>query len=546
MPDKIDAPDTRAAPQSSTANRSFSLASWKSRAIAMFCCAVLVVLAFPNCNVDWLVWVALVPLFFAARGVGSKRGFLIGWFTGMMIEGVGFFWISHAILHFSKLPGAVAYLLFLAWVVLSALTWAILGWVLGRCRSPGAIHVAIPVWIAVEFYSPRLFNWQFGGALYQREWLRQAADVFGVSGLSYWILLVNVLVYLLIEWRRQRTRFPRGTVAMVGVLCLVIPCYGAWRLGSLQDALEEAPTLKVGMVQPKTEGGQKSGNGARSALRIFQSHLSRTVALDRAGPVDLVLWPEGADPFPFQDVAGENPLEGHRPDRQSDVTIFDPATVPLVVGCASYDRQDGLLNSAAYVLPVGETQDGARARLYHKNHLLMFGEKLPFVDILPQWLLSKIPQMPFVAGTTNPVMTLGARTTGAGEAYSFRNLVCYEAILPSYVRQISDGVDFVVNLTEDIWYGDSAHISQHASVIRMRCVENRTPLLRCTNVGPSGVVDVLGGFAPTTAIFAPDAKTFAFQPCSFTGLYARGGFLFPLVVFLGALPFFVRLLIKNS
>lgn len=550
MPDKIDTPETSCASASTGESPGPGLSSRRSRFFAMVGCAALVVLAFPNCDVDWLVWVSLVPLFFAAQGIGGKRGFLTGWITGMMIEGVGFFWISHAILHFSGLPLPVAYVLFLGWAALSALTWAVFGWALGRCRTPGAVLATLPLWVAVEFYAPRLFDWHFGGALYQREWLRQAADVFGASGLSYWILLVNALVFLLVEWRRQRAPFPRGTFAVVVVLSIVVPSYGAWRVENLRGHLQDVPTLRVGMVQPFTGQGQKRGGGQMTAPQLFVSHLGQSIALDRASPVDLVLWPEGADPYGFYDfsgdVPGKNPLDGHRPDMQSQVTIFDKATAPLVVGCRSEDAKDQVLNSAAYILPAGESLDGVRVRLYHKNRLLLFGERLPFQSVLPQWLIQMLPAMTWGAGTSNPTMPLKARTTSGDGRYSFRNLICYEAVLPNYVRQTASGADFLVNLTEDIWYGNSAHIAQHASVIRMRCVENRTPLLRCTNVGPSGVVDVLGGFADPTAIFAPDAKTFAFQPRSFPTVYASWGFLFPLMVLILSTPFFVRLIIKNS
>jgi len=517
-----------------------ALGSWKWQAFAVVICATLFVLAFPDYDVDLLVWVCLVPLFFVTRGVGGKRGFLLGWLTGFLIEGVGFFWILHAILNFTNLPFFVGFLIFLAWDAFSSLSWAILGWLLGRCRTPVFAHVAIAVWVAVECYFPRVFDWQIGGALYQRDWLRQAADIFGAHGLSYVILLANVLVYLLIEWRLKRVAFPRGTFVVVSAIAIALPSYGFWRLGDLRTELEEVPALKVAMIQPMTEPRE-----AVNVVNLFRGQLRQTLDLGAENGADLGLWPEGADPYPFSAVSGQDPLRHHRSAAEAP-SIFDAASFPLVVGGTSFDENDRPFNTAAYILPSGEQVDGARVHLYHKNRLLVFGEKLPLQDFYPDWILDRISVRTIGAGTENPLLTLKARTAGAGQEFPFRNLICYEAVLPGYVRESSDGADFLVNLTEDIWYGKTAHISQHASVLRMRGVETRTPILRCTNVGPSGVIDVTGEFSPSSAVFSPDAKLFHFRPHSPSSFYVQIGFLFPLFLLLGALPLFVRRIVRGS
>lgn len=114
----------------------------------------------------------------------------------------------------------------------------------------------------------------------------------------------------------------------------------------------------------------------------------------------------------------------------------------------------------------------------------------------------------------------------------FRNLICYEAVLPEYVRQSALGSDFLVNLTEDYWYGNTAHIPQHLSVFILRAVESRVPVLRCTNVGPSGIVDIAGEFHGGRAIWEADSFTESFIPGSVPSSYSRWGHWFPLLCLL--------------
>lgn len=508
--------------------------------------AALMVIAFPDGDQDYLAWLPMVPFFAVLRGAGGRRGFFLGWLGGALIEGFGFSWIGFAIREFTGLGWLVAGLFFLAWLAYSSLSWALLGFLLGRCRRPVHLHAALLVWVGVEYYFPRLFPWHFGGVFYQREWLRQAADLFGASGLSAVVLLGNAVIYSILEWKWGRARFPAISMGVLAVLLVGINVYGALRLEALDAEQSAAPTVRAGLIQPMVLPEEKSGAGRQdreTVVRFTGDLLRRSQELQAAGARDLILWIEGANTFfAFDPEPGKDPLRRGR--NIGGETVFDSLTTPLVIGGASVQphptRTGEYLqwNSAAWIVPAGAAgteEAGTRTTgaLYHKRKRLLFGEMLPFQEYYPDWILDRVRVGTIEAGTESPrfPVTLPADPPEAPEPreLGFRILICYEVVLPGFFRQQLGDAEFLVNLTEDIWYGRSAHIRQHESVLRMRCIENRVPLLRCTNVGPSGVVDVAGRFDQRTAVWEPEDRVVTLRAVRPFCLYRAGGYHFPWV-----------------
>jgi apolipoprotein N-acyltransferase len=150
--------------------------------------------------------------------------------------------------------------------------------------------------------------------------------------------------------------------------------------------------------------------------------------------------------------------------------------VALAAGSAAVSRRrrPPVSNVAVFIRP------GEAPRFYEKNVPLLFGERVPGFDLLPASWREKLAQVGNIAlGTENPLLHLP-------RGPAFRNLLCYEAVIPSYARASSRGADFLVNLTEDMWYGNTAQIPQHASVLVLRAVENRATILRTGSVRSDG------------------------------------------------------------
>jgi len=505
------------------------------RVVAAALTGTLVVFSFPlygpEYHLDHLIWVAFVPLFAAAQGIGGRRGFFLGWVAGMTLETSGFVWILYAILAFGDMGGLAAAGIFAAWAAYSTVPWALLGLALGRCRRAADIYWVIPIWVAIEWYYPRIWPWHIGGAIYARAWLLQCVDIFGASGMTALIFAVNATVFRV--WRSVRSKgdvvvaFPkRGVIVSLSLLvaCLV---YGGVRKAQLESVQADFPEVQVGFVHGSLDPRTRRGNGT-------EKHIAWTKQLLAEHPeTDLVIWPESAC---SDDFVGPPPRlsvwDGFRTAKgpNAHVKIRDDFDVPLVVGVGRLIFDETALgqgqlvanevyNVSAYIRADDEVE------FYAKNHPVPFGESLPFVHLLPDAIQSWIHEtFPLIGrldlGVDNPPMNLDGQV--------FRNLVCYEAVIPEYVRDASSGSDFLVNITEDIWYGRTAHIPQHLSVLILRAVESRVPIARVSNIGPSGIVDVAGNWQTGGEILGEGRFVRTLRPGQVTSVYRSVGHWFPL------------------
>ena len=475
----------------------------------------LMVFSFPlygyDYQLDHLVWITPVPLFIAACGVGGKRGFLLGWLAGMTLEMAGFVWILYAIRSFSGQGPVLSSLLFVGWLVYTTLPWGVLGWALGRCPDPSKILWVIPLWVGVEHFFPRLFPWHVGGALYGRVWFLQCVDVLGTSGLSALVFLVSAAIYRGILYLRGMGRFPVRTLVAAVVLVSLALTYGAMRLDSVRQLEEAASGLKVGFVQGNIDPGDREMMAKEVGYYLDESQC----LFAEEGHPDLLVWPEGVLSPPFVLALPRFSVWHEWRKAPDDMKRLRDLPVPLVAGGFAVSlREDDATGVNRYNVAV-YLQKGSAPRFYKKNHRIPFGEKW-----IPEFL--GLPNAGNLSpGTDNPVLRLGE--------HEFRNLICYEVVLPDYVRQSAAGADFLVNVTEDAWYGNTAHVGQHLSVLILRCVESRTPLVRCTNVGPSGVVGVTGEFRSPRRVFEADRFVEDLVPLRMTTIHSRGGYLFPLL-----------------
>jgi apolipoprotein N-acyltransferase len=313
----------------------------------------------------------------------------------------------------------------------------------------------------------------------------------------------------------RRERFPLASTVVLGVLTAGALGYGALRLDHVLRLEEAAPRLRVALIQGALPPERRGREGLQYYLEATERALGR-------GAVDLVVWPEGAisgAEWPPFDLTPQTALRGVR-GGQAAVALarkVEELGVALVAGGTGYDatRQPPVSNVLAYFHP------GRLPAFYEKNIRVPGGEYVPLLEHLPEsWRRQFAHIGTLAAGTTNPLLSLGDR--------SFRSLICYEAVLPGYVARTAEGADFLVNITEDVWYGRTAHIPQHVSVVRLRVVENRTPVVRCTNMGPSGVFTLSGRFRGSRAVFEPAEDLVAFGARRLPTMYGLWGRFLPL------------------
>lgn len=476
-------------------------------------------LCFPDYDLGPIAWAVLLPLHLAFEGLSPRRAFWIGWLSGLIAFVGIMFWVVTAMHLYGKVPLPVSYALMVllsAYLGLYVAVYALgLVW-LRKTVAPFAFLGAPFLWIALEWLRTHLLSglpWALMGYS-QYQWLPiiQIADITGVYGVSFLVILVNAALaeiglWTLRRFRRQPeghpvTTFPwlSPTAAVLGVALALL--YGLSQLKDIPPAVTD-PSISVGLVQANIDQAQKWDAAYRRETLDRYTRLTARAANGTA----LVIWPEAATPFLFEQET----------DYRGEVlALAKTHGVPLLFGSPALRRYPNgrpyLLNSAYLLSPSGEL----RGR-YDKRHLVPFGEYIPlhssvlfFLDKLVEGIgdfeagrvptILDVPQVPG-DGASGSDKTIGATAR-------FGVVICYEVIFPNLVREFAEhGADFMVTITNDAWFGKSAAPFQHFGMVVLRAVENRLAFARAANTGVSGFIDPYGRILLATPIFAERAET---------------------------------------
>lgn len=254
--------------------------------------------------------------------------------------------------------------------------------------------------------------------------------------------------------------------------------------------------LKVALIQANIQPSMKWDPEA--LIPILQAHLELTREhLD----ADVIVWPETAVPA-FLDEMREG--------------LIDPLTltareegVAMVLGIP-YREADGRYFNG--LLSLGG-QDG----LYAKRHLVPFGEFMPFKGLLgPLVKLFEVPMSDFSAGRAgDSLIPVGGLPVGAS--------ICYEDVFPEEVIRALPQAAYLINVSNDAWFGDSLAPWQHLEIARMRALETGRPLVRSTNTGVSAVIDHRGTILGSTPLSQRAVLAVELQPRSGATPFALWG-----------------------
>ncbi|OPL11498.1 MAG: hypothetical protein AVO39_05315 [delta proteobacterium MLS_D] len=475
---------------------------------------LMLLFAFPRFGAGFLAWIALIPLLFAVRNESRGDAFRLGFLAGFIFNAGLLYWITYVVNHYGGLSrgfSAAVMLLLAAYLSLYTAFFA-LGVVFFSRRGIPVLLSAPCLWTVLEFLRGALFTgfpWEYlGYALHDRLHIIQIADITGVYGVSFLIVFVNCLLFELLLGGSRRTAVVK---ASVGVLVMVaVLSYGAWKTVLVDAELEKAEKLDVSLIQGNIDQSVKWDPAyQRKTIGIYRD-LSRKAS--RSG-VDFIVWPETAMPLFFQDMD-----DNHRTIR----FVAQEANATLLFGSPAYSIENGvrsLMNTAWIVTP-----DGKVSGRYDKVRLVPFGEYVPlksvlfFVDKLVTGFADFIP-----GDRVAPVNTDGL---AAGV------LICYEGIFPEISRtHVREGADFLVNITNDAWYGKTSAPYQHMSMIPFRAVENRRSLARAANTGISALVDPLGRVTAVSNLFEREIVSGSLKISTIDTFYTEWGDIFVLLCF---------------
>ena len=476
---------------------------------------LLLALAFPKWEVSFFAWVAFVPLFWSARGKPPKGAFLHGWVGGMAFYLASLYWVVPTIGNYSNIPAPVAVgPLLLVCAILASYTGGFLaGFNFCQEQGVGVTWTASFLWVALEWLRSFFFigfPWiSLGYSQYPHLNLIQFAEITGVYGISALVIFVNVALYTLAaegldrrNWRKSREGI---LVTVVAVLLLtVLSAFGAWRRSELK-ALPEDRHLRVAFVQGNIEQDKKWDPEYLEATVSRYEALTKKAAFER---VDLVVWPESAAPFYFQ---SEKVYQQRLLRLSQEIGTF------LLFGSPAFTfkGQDVFLFNRAYLVsPIGEV-----AGYYDKIQLAPFGEYVPFHQML--FFIDKFVEGigDFASGTETTVFTIPQGRFGV--------LICYEGIFPDLTRRfVAKGADFLVNITNDAWYGRTSAPYQLLTMAAFRAVENRVPLIRAANTGFSALIDIDGRIRIRTELFETVYRTDKLSWPKITTFYTNHGDVF--------------------
>jgi apolipoprotein N-acyltransferase len=438
------------------------------------------------------------------QGARKRHLFGVGYAFGFAFFLIGIHWIALL----SDVAITVPWLKYPAWVLAAAylalypgLATLLAGWLARRSRVSLAWIFPLAL-LAVEELraSGELgFPWfQPGYTQHAYPPLIQMASLGSVSLVTLWLLFLNVLVW------RACTGGARLRAGVGAGLVLLLPW--AWGLRVLDAApRRQATPPAVALVQGNIPGEMKwSGKHQGEILERFLD-LSRRSFADPRGP-SIIIWPETATGSYLRRQA----------DQLAAVAAFAGGHgVPVFSGMPDWhlgaDDSVKYVNGAALIGP-----DGVQGPVYAKRHLVPFGERMPFQSVFPWMKRIQLGQAEWTAGE-GPVLFPSA-------AGPFACLVCFESIFPDLAREdVRRGARWLVNVTNDEWFGNSAALYQHAAMAPFRAVENHVPLARCANTGLTMITDANGRVTHRLPVWTPAVLT---APLAAPGLptpYTRWG-----------------------
>ncbi|MGH7472924.1 MAG: apolipoprotein N-acyltransferase [Candidatus Methylomirabilales bacterium] len=468
---------------------------------------VLLALSFPRFDLAPLAFVALIPLLVGLDGVPALQGTYLGIIAGAVFSLMSIPWVVHTMTAYGGLPLPVGVLLLVVLSLYLALYVGVFAFGVTRLSPEdglGYLVGAATLWVGLEYLRTFLltgFPWNLlGYTQYRSLSIIQIASITGVYGVSFLLVLVNAAVALACLHVRRSARQALMPVLGVGVLLIGTVVFGMGRRVSAEIPRRE---IRVSVVQGNIEQGIKWDPEFAGRTIAVYDRLTRRA--DRGS--DLIVWPETAVPF-FLREGG--PLTRRVLDLAMEVQA------PLLVGSPDRvsDASPRYYNSAFLISPAGEI-----VQKYDKMHLVPFGEYVPLSSLL--FFVHK--------------MAAGIGDFSAGEAFTvfetpkgrFGVLICFETIFPDQVRRyVLAGADFLVNITNDAWFGDSAAPYQHLSMAALRAVENGVYLVRAANTGISALVAPSGQILERSDLFVEAVLSATMAPRSGGTFYTRRGDLF--------------------
>lgn len=437
-------------------------------------------LAFPPFNLIPLLWICFPILVLLLQGATrSRQAFAIGWSFAFGLLTLSLYWIAGSMFVDLKsfwwaIPLAVAglpscFALYYGLACVLAHKWSVK-------RVDGVFFFAL-CWFGAEIARAHLFTgfpWDLLGYVWGDLLpVMQSVSLFGIEGLT--LVTLGAVVTPVFYFMPVRRWSAPLAVALSFIVFVVMGMIGSVRLMNAPHNM--VPDVQLRLVQPdidqslKWKGNQRYKNFSRLMALTFKTPAEK--------PITHMIWPETATAYYLAE----------EPDIRARIARAMPLDSVLLTGVVR--RQDNDEGGVRFFNSlIAMTAKGAIVAGYDKQHLVPFGEYMPFRSLIPFPLISTMGQ-DFAAGK-------GPRTTRAPSLPPFSGLVCYEAIFAGDVVEKADRPQLILNVTNDAWYRQTTGPAQHFVIARARAIEEGLPLVRVANAGVTAVVDPYGRIVAST------------------------------------------------
>jgi len=432
--------------------------------------AILGILSFPPFKLGFFSWFSIVPLLIVLKKVTLQKSFLYSYLYGLIFfYGIGWWLLTITV------PGSIilAFYLSIFYGIFGIFTYFVFKYSVDLLIIPFA-------WVVLEYLRSILltgFPWALlGYSQYMNIHLIQIADITGVYGISFILILVNIVIFSFLTKASKK----KLNVFASLIILMIMLTYSKIKL----DNFKPWGITRISVIQGNIPQEQKFDN--RYSNSIIEKYKYLTLGASKDNP-DLIVWPETSFPYLVE-----------TPDDLISIKQFSKEiNIPILLGAVT-KKGNEYFNSAIQL-----ELNSDNIKIYNKVHLVPFGEYIPL-----SFLLNKLrnfidkPIGDFSKGNILLTFPLkSSRSYGNSgkdlkritKYYNFGVLICFEDCF-SYISRklVKNGSNLLINITNDAWFGYSAAPEQHLQASVFRAVENRVPVIRAANTGISSFISAKG------------------------------------------------------
>lgn len=445
-------------------------------------------LAFAPFSQAWIAVLAFSIFFVLLSGQTPRCAAWRGYLFGLGMFAVGTSWVIVSIHEFGQTPFALSLFLTLLFIAFLAIYPALFAWLCAKFLPPsGTVRflMGLPaLWLITEWLRGWLltgFPWLSIGYSQTDTWLAAYAPYAGSYATGFAVCMSAAAIALLVIDRKR-------TAQVMAIVVFAAVWIGAFFLQQNGFSRPLGEPLDIVMLQGNISQHDKWQPGMREV--ILDRY--RDMTIKELG-ADIIIWPETAVPDFYHRAIDDYLADLSR--------IAEEQGTDLIIGVPSVDFRD---DAPRYFNSV--VRLGGKFAVYHKRHLVPFGEYVPLGNILRKiGGMFNLPMSDFYSGEAN-------QTTLPAAGIKLGITICYEDIFGKETAASLPGASVLVNVSNDAWFGDSLAPHQHLEMARMRAIETGRPLLRSTNTGISAIINERGEITASSPQFAIHSLRSKVQP----------------------------------